>query len=85
MVRKWSVPYPAVGGQEERDAYLYLPVGYEEEPGRRYPVLYMFDGQNVFWDEDATYGTSWGMWRFLDDNQVPLDGWGLECEPGRNT
>ena len=84
MVRKWSVPYPAVGGQEERDAYLYLPVGYEEEPGRRYPVLYMFDGQNVFWDEDATYGKSWGMERFLDDNQVPLIVAALECNTGRN-
>ena len=84
MVKKWSVPYPAVGGEEERDAYLYLPVGYEEEPQRRYPVLYMFDGQNVFWDEDATYGKSWGMERFLDDNQVPLIVAALECNTGRN-
>ena len=84
MVKKWSVPYPAVGGEEERDVYLYLPVGYEEEPDRRYPVLYMFDGQNVFWDEDATYGKSWGMERFLDDNQVPLIVAALECNTGRN-
>ena len=51
MVRKWSVPYPGVNGEEQRDAYLYLPVDYDQEPDRRYPVLYMFDGQNVFWDQ----------------------------------
>ena len=39
MVNKWSVPYPAVNGEEARDAYLYLPAGYAEEPDRRYPVL----------------------------------------------
>ncbi len=84
MVRKWSVPYPAVGGEELRDAYVYLPVGYEEEPERRYPVLYMFDGQNVFWDEDATYGKSWGIERFLDENAVPLIVAALQCNPGPN-
>ena len=84
MVKKWSVPYPAVGGEEERDVYLYLPVGYEEEPDRRYPVLYMFDGQNVFWDEDATYGKSWGMEAYLDENEVPLIVAALQCNTGAN-
>ena len=84
MVRKWSVAYPAVNGEEPRDAYLYLPVGYEEEPQRRYPVLYMFDGQNVFWDEDATYGKSWGMEQFLDEYQVPLVVAALQCNTGAN-
>ena len=57
MVKKWSVNYPAVNGTEQRRVYVYLPTMYEREPDRRYPVLYMFDGQNVFFDEDATYGT----------------------------
>ena len=26
----------------------------------------MFDGQNVFFDEDATFGKSWGMADYLD-------------------
>ena len=84
MVNKWSVPYPAVNGEEARDAYLYLPAGYEEEPDRRYPVLYMFDGQNVFWDEDATYGKSWGLEAFLDEHEVPLIVAALECNTGAN-
>ena len=56
MVKKWSVSYPAVNGTEQRRVYVYLPTMYEAEPDRRFPVLYMFDGQNVFFDEDATYG-----------------------------
>ena len=61
MIKKWSVSYPAVNGTEQRRAYVYLPTMYEAEPDRRFPVLYMFDGQNVFFDSDATYGKSWGM------------------------
>ena len=66
MIKKWSIRYPAVGGEEERRAYVYLPTMYEADPDRRYPVLYMFDGQNVFFDEDATYGKSWGVADYLD-------------------
>ncbi|HEV8661404.1 MAG TPA: alpha/beta hydrolase-fold protein [Thermoanaerobaculia bacterium] len=32
----------------ERDVVVYVPAGYDEHPGRRYPVLYMQDGQNLF-------------------------------------
>jgi predicted alpha/beta superfamily hydrolase len=31
-----------------RDVTVYLPAGYDEEPSRHYPVLYMHDGQNLF-------------------------------------
>ena len=48
MIKKWSVSYPAVNGTEQRRVYVYLPTMYEADPDRRYPVLYMFDGQNVF-------------------------------------
>ncbi|MBW4043855.1 alpha/beta hydrolase [Acidipila rosea] len=33
---------------DDRDITVYLPPGYEEEAPRRYPVLYMHDGQNLF-------------------------------------
>ena len=26
-----------------------------------FPVFYFFDGHNLFRDEDATYGKSWGL------------------------
>ena len=84
MIKKWSIRYPAVGGEEERRAYVYLPTMYEADPDRRYPVLYMFDGQNVFFDEDATYGKSWGVADYLDYTDTPLIVAAVECNAGPN-
>ena len=84
MIKKWSIRYPAVGGEEERRAYGYLPTMYEADPDRRYPVLYMFDGQNVFFDEDATYGKSWGVADYLDYTDTPLIVAAVECNAGAN-
>jgi predicted alpha/beta superfamily hydrolase len=36
-----------------RDVTVYLPAGYDERGDRRYPVLYMHDGQNLFEDHRA--------------------------------
>ena len=55
MTERFEVVFPLLGGSEKRYAYIYLPKSYFKEPNRRYPVLYMFDGHNVFFDEDATY------------------------------
>jgi predicted alpha/beta superfamily hydrolase len=38
---------------------LYLPPGYEENPLRRYPVLYMQDGKNLFFPQEAFLGHEW--------------------------
>lgn len=32
----------------DRDVLIYLPPGYDSEPSRYYPVLYLNDGQNLF-------------------------------------
>lgn len=32
----------------DRDVLVYLPPGYERDAHRRYPVLYLHDGQNLF-------------------------------------
>lgn len=43
----------------ERDVLVWLPPGYDEA-GRRHPVLYMHDGQNLFEPETAfTKGETW--------------------------
>ena len=84
MIKKWSVSYPAVNGTEQRRVYVYLPTMYEAEPDRRFPVLYMFDGQNVFFDEDATYGKSWGVADYLDYTDTPLIVAAVECNAGAN-
>ena len=33
---------------DERDVIVYVPPGYDDEPERSYPVLYLHDGQNLF-------------------------------------
>lgn len=72
MIEKFKLTIPELTGRKKRRAYIYLPTSYEEEPDRHYPVLYMFDGQNVFFDEDATYGKSWGLGEYLDYMHIPL-------------
>lgn len=79
MVEEWNVIIPKLSGDKERRAYIYLPASYGEEPERRYPVMYMFDGHNVFFDSDATYGKSWGMNRFMEDSEKQLIIVGVEC------
>lgn len=49
----------------ERNVWVYLPAGYDEEQSKRYPVLYMHVGQHVFEPQKLT-GESWGMHRIAD-------------------
>jgi predicted alpha/beta superfamily hydrolase len=46
---------------DRRDLIVYLPPGYESEPERRYPVLYLNDGQNLF--DPATSFIKGQTWR----------------------
>jgi len=34
--------------RNQRDLIVYTPPGYEEQPSRQFPVLYLHDGQNLF-------------------------------------
>ncbi|HNV72976.1 MAG TPA: alpha/beta hydrolase-fold protein, partial [Candidatus Ozemobacteraceae bacterium] len=43
-----------------RSLAVYLPPQYESEPQRRFPVLYMHDGQNLFDVATAFAGVEWG-------------------------
>lgn len=79
MVLQWDVTIPELTGKETRNAYLYLPESYDYEPDRRYPVLYMFDGHNVFFDSDATYGKSWGMKEYMDYTNTQMLIAAVEC------
>jgi glycosidase/predicted alpha/beta superfamily hydrolase len=45
----------------KRHVSIWLPPGYDTSPGRRYPVLYMHDGQNLFDPRIANTGTDWGV------------------------
>ncbi|MGB6974779.1 MAG: alpha/beta hydrolase-fold protein [Terracidiphilus sp.] len=47
---------------DKRDLIVYLPPGYDENAERKYPVLYMQDGQNLF-DPQTSFirGRTWQM------------------------
>jgi len=74
--RKVKIPELARGS---RRLFIYVPDESKTEPTKRYPVLYMFDGHNVFLDSTATYGKSWGMLEYLQENQIPLIVVAPEC------
>lgn len=45
-----------------RTVRVYLPSSYHQEPNRRYPVLYLHDGQNVFSSAGTNCCFGWGSW-----------------------
>jgi enterochelin esterase-like enzyme len=54
---------------------VYLPAGYEENPLQRHPVLYMQDGRNLFFPDEAFGGREWQVDESLDllDGMNALD------------
>jgi len=44
-----------------RNVLVYTPPGYGDDTERRYPVLYMQDGQNLVRPEDAFGGVAWAV------------------------
>ncbi len=44
---------------EERGLRIYLPKKYDISEEQSFPVLYMHDAQNLYFDSDAFYGNSW--------------------------
>ena len=66
--------------QKPRRLYIYLPHGYEQSD-RRYPVCYMFDGHNVFYNSHATFGKSWGMKEYLDRTRAQMIVVAVACNP----
>ena len=79
MVKKWDITIPALTGKKTRKAYIYLPDCYEEDNIRRYPVMYMFDGHNMFFDADSAFGKSWNLTSYLTWTRKPLIVVAVEC------
>jgi predicted alpha/beta superfamily hydrolase len=48
-----------------RDVLVYLPPSYGTDVERRYPVLYMHDGQNLF-DRATSFGAEWEVDQTLE-------------------
>lgn len=55
---------PQLGNQ--RSLRIYLPPSYALDRQRRYPVLYMHDGQNLFEAATTSYGTAWDVGQTAD-------------------
>ena len=79
MLIKWNVTIPRLSGDTPRHTYVWLPDDYEENPEKRYPVLYMFDGHNIFRDEYAAFGKSWGREDYMRCTQKDLIIVAVEC------
>ena len=80
MIRVTKIQIPALPTEKPRRLYVYLPRDYAKSD-ERYPVLYMFDGHNVFYDSHATYGKSWGMKEYLERSKQKLILVAVECNP----
>lgn len=59
--------------------HLHLPDRYYESQDL-YPVMYMFDGHNLFDDREATFGVSWGLEDFLKEYLKEFIVVGIECD-----
>lgn len=61
-------------GVAGRNVRVWLPTAYADEPGRRFPVLYVMDGQNVFTADTAFAGVSWRAGdtaqRLIDEKRI---------------
>ena len=62
----------------DRCLHIYLPDDYYISD-KSYPVLYMFDGHNLYLDSDATYGHAWHIADTFAKQQVKMIVVGLEC------
>ncbi len=51
---------------QQRAIRIYHPPGYDENTLRRFPVLYMQDGQNLFFPEEAFRGNEWHVDETMD-------------------
>ena len=51
-----EIPY-----DKPRNIQIYLPRQYEKRKREHFPVLYMHDGQNLFFNETSYAGVSWGV------------------------
>ena len=58
------VPYQ----QKKRRVRVLLPKNYETNQDKHYPVLYLHDGQNVFYSREAFSGHSWKVIHAIKKN-----------------
>lgn len=57
----------SVNLKNSRKCSIYLPPSYHDNTLKKYPVLFMHDGQNLFEDSKAAFGTAWKIQDSLND------------------
>lgn len=50
-----------------KNIWVWLPPSYKKEIHKKYPVIYMHDGQNVFNPMTASFGNEWSVDEVLSD------------------
>ncbi len=68
--------------RNSRDLVVYLPPGYDDQPQRSYPVLYLHDGQNLF--DGRTGGRADRYGKFLLNELMPFIQTTYRVERGPN-
>lgn len=68
-VRVIDTTFPMKALGRTRRVWVRLPPGYDNT-GKRYPVLYMHDGQNLF-DDATAFSGEWGVDEYLDTSLAP--------------
>jgi len=61
LIKDEAVPSQVLG--TDRQIHVYLPPSYATETRRRYPVLYVQDGQNIFSPAGTNSAFGWGSWQ----------------------
>jgi predicted alpha/beta superfamily hydrolase len=60
IIEPLEMPSRHIGGT--RTVRIYLPASYGKQSDRRFPVLYLHDGQNVFSTAGTNTAFGWGSW-----------------------
>ena len=76
-IEKFTLPIEPLH-QSPRKVWVYLPDSYATSK-KKYPVLYMFDGHNLFYNKTATYGKCWGIKKYLDKQNLDIVIIGQDC------
>ena len=50
-----------------RKCSIYVPPSFYDNPYKKYPLIFMHDGQNLFNDSKAAFGVSWKIQDTLND------------------
>lgn len=66
-----SMRFPMKELKRSRDLTIYLPDDYYYSE-KRYPVLYIQDGQNAFFDCQSYSGVSWGFLDYVKQNKLDI-------------